>query len=145
MRKINLFALFAFCLISNLSVADVVTSASSPASPQCIKRIRRCLEQKDLDRANCLYESSTESVCEESALSTIILRRWSLAPVPPSVNRGAAALTGSNMIDQACIDSFDSLLQEKLSNTKLNDEALTDLTIKLDQCQEGNSLEMLRP
>jgi len=141
-KKIVLSSIF---LLANVAFADVITSTSSLPTSACIEKIRKCYDLKDLDRANCFYDSTTDNQCEDSSLSPVVLRRWSLAPVPPSINVGASALTGSESIDLSCIDSFDQKLLQELTRSNFTDDTIKDLTTKLDQCQRGNPMEMLRP
>lgn len=111
----------------------------------CIQVIKGCFAMADEDRTHCFYNGAKNSVCQGTELGRLSFKRWSMSPSRVGGEDAPSAFLGPQLIDQSCLEKFDSQLSSELIRGSLAKERAKNFDSLLDSCKRDTSLELLRP
>ncbi len=135
------------------------TQAGESESLQCVSLLRECFSYHGYNRSNCFFTSATHPFCEGSELGTLAYRRWVLSPgtegvrehgtgetVLPSGHSETAvqAFLGPQIVDKACIEKTDELLQSSLRIDSIVPDTIRKIAAGLESCRRDLGLELER-
>lgn len=150
-HRVTLFiATLALLLTATASFAateGVVPSAKnlSQNPAQCAQLAKECFAYTDNERENCFYVAGNHSFCAETELGELILKRWSMAPSQPKPDNTAYSLLGPELVNRECLTNFDNELSSLLIKGENFPIQTSQLSNKLDSCQQPPAVEILRP
>lgn len=115
------------------------TANAETASSPCSTLVKECFAYSDSSgkgdaQTKCFYEKGIDPVCQGTPLGSLVMHRWGMSASATLANDGADLLTGPAMVDQDCLDQFDSTLSARMIQDELSREAIASLREALDKC-----------
>jgi hypothetical protein len=137
-----------------------VTQSGEKESVQCVSLLRECFSYHGYNRSNCFFTTATHPFCDGSELGSLAYRRWVLSPgsesakedstgetILPSGHSETAvqAFLGPQIVDRACIEKSDELLQSSLRIDSIALDTVRKIAAGLEGCRRDLGLELRRP
>ena len=122
--------------------------------------MRECFSYHGYNRSNCFFTTATHPFCDGSELGSLAYRRWVLSPGSESAKENSAgetiipsghsetavqAFLGPQIVDRACIEKTDELLQSSLRIDSIAPDTIRKIAAGLEGCRRDLGLELRRP
>ena len=122
-----------------------ITVAHAADEDDCSLLVRGCLSRPTETRDVCFESSSASPSCIGSQIGELAAKRSHFAPMlPRSADEGPAFL-GPQVVDEACLESFDRQLEVALDMGPLTAERRRTLSAQLDRCNQIAPSDLYRP
>lgn len=132
--------------LTTLLVAVVtITPAFAADEDECSLMVRGCLSRPSNTRDVCFESASATPACIGSLVGEIAAKRSHFAPLSPGSEDEGPAFLGPQVVDKACIESFDQQLELALDQGPLNTEKRRTLSSQLDRCTQMAPSDLYRP
>lgn len=141
MRNKNLITSF---LLIPLAVATV-SFAHAADEDECSVLVRGCLSRPTETRDVCFESSSAAPSCIGSQVGELAAKRAHFAPMIPRSEDEGPAFLGPQVVDEACLESFDRQLEVALDMGPLSAERRRTLSSQLDRCNQMAPSDLFRP
>lgn len=131
---------YGYLLASIIACTPLTFAQAEVAAPQsCTAVVKECFAYDDDsgrgdEKTKCFYEKASSPECSGTPLGSLVMHRWGMSASASFASDGADLLTGPAMIDQDCLDKFDSTLSSKLVQGEVPREAISTLREGLDKC-----------
>jgi hypothetical protein len=115
-------------------VSTMAFTASAAAALPCETLANECFAYTGLTKNKCFYDVGTHASCADSPLGELLLERWSVSTPGAVTAVGDRLLTGSTIVDGACVEQFDSSLSSHLLQGEPSSQTLRSLKAALIRC-----------
>ncbi len=141
----NKLFLTLLLITSNAFCADTGLRSGSNAFPQCADLIEECMNQSSSRKTACFFSSAKHPFCQGSILGDLALKRWAMSPNRFGRNSAPSAFLGPKVIDNKCIDNFDSKVFHSLSSKTLDNSTIKSFLKEINSCAKEMGNKLNRP
>lgn len=135
--------------LKTLFVFPLAFGAALPAhaadEDECSLLVRGCLSRPTETRDVCFESSSASPSCIGSLIGELAAKRSHFAPMLPRGEDEGPAFLGPQVVDGACLESFDRQLEMALDMGPLTAERRRTLSSQLDRCNQIAPSDLYRP
>ena len=126
-----------------------VTLLSTPASAldttECTELARGCLTRSKSAKDECFKNLSTSPLCVGSEMGDLIAKRARVSAAYPDSEDAGPGFLGPQILDQPCVDTFDTRLRLETMAGTLSSADISSLSRFLDRCVQPPSPNLYRP
>ena len=128
-----------------LAATVLAIPASAFDTIECTEMARACLSRSTSAKDACFRSVSASPVCVGSEMGDLIAKRARISSAYPDSEDAGPGFLGPQILDQSCVDAFDTRLRLGLAVGTPSADDVSVLSRFLDRCVQPPSPNLYRP
>jgi hypothetical protein len=138
------------CLLTLAAILAVglglsITPACAQDESECLQDLTDCFKFEGEARAGCFRRGARSASCLHTEQGRLALRRGAISGTEGEANNDLLATPEPSIVNNDCLDNFDSFWLGNLVNGPISSDTLANLNEMLEGCSRTATHDLLRP